>query len=312
MTGRCRCTHPPRPEAAAEQPVKVCQMPYDATLDTARVSWRRRCSTPVFSSVYRLLMMAREPVIRRWYDQMSRIDRDADMTLMNYGWASLDATHVPVRLERVDEANRYSIQLYHQVAGAVDLCGSDVLEVGSGRGGGASFIARYLEPRSMTGLDFSPRAIAFCKRHYSVPCLSFRQGNAEALPFADSSFDAVVNIESSHCYASIPVFLGEVYRVLRPGGHFLYSDYCQENRLDTLRHQLSRTGFSIQHETDISANVLKALRDDDFRKRELIKRKVPGLLRGFFNEFAGLQGTRSYNSALRRGEKIYFRFVLEK
>jgi ubiquinone/menaquinone biosynthesis C-methylase UbiE len=257
-------------------------------------------------------MMAREPVIRRWYDQMSRIDRDADMTLMNYGWASLDTGHVPVRLETVDEVNRYSIQLYHQVAGAVDLRGSDVLEVGSGRGGGAAFIARYLEPRTMTGLDFSPKAIAFCKNHYSVPNLSFQQGNAEHLPFQPSSFDAVVNIESSHCYGSIPGFLKEVHRVLRPGGHFLYSDYCQDSQLDNLRHQMSQTGFSIKSEIDISANVLKALQDDDGRKRELINRKVPAILKGFFHEFAGLQGTRSYNSALRRGEKIYFRFDLEK
>ncbi len=257
-------------------------------------------------------MMAREPVIRRWYDQMSRIDRDADMTLMNYGWASLDSSHLPLRLEEVDEVNRYSIQLYHQVAGAVDLRGSDVLEVGSGRGGGASFIARYLEPGSMTGLDFSPKAIDFCNNHYSVPSLGFRQGNAENLPFQPSSFDAVVNIESSHCYGSIPVFLKEVHRVLRPGGHFLYSDYCPENQLDTLRHQISQSGFSIKSEADISANVLKALQTDDGRKRDLINRKVPRLLKGFFYEFAGLQGTRSYNSALRRGEKIYFRFVLEK
>lgn len=257
-------------------------------------------------------MTAREPVIRRWYDQMSRIDRDADMTLMNYGWASLDPMHVPVRLEETDEVNRYSIQLYHQVAGAVDLRGCDVLEVGSGRGGGASFMARYLEPRSMTGLDFSPKAVEFCQRHYSFPGLIFRQGNAESLPFGDSSFDAVVNIESSHCYGSIRVFLREVHRVLKPGGYFLYSDYCQTNGLDSLRHHMSRTGFSITNETDISANVLKALQEDDCRKRDLIKRKVPGLLRGFFNEFAGLQGTRSYNNALRRGEKIYFRFVLQK
>ncbi|MFO7627254.1 MAG: class I SAM-dependent methyltransferase [Candidatus Fermentibacteraceae bacterium] len=266
----------------------------------------------MFSSVYKLLMMAREPVIRRWYDQMSRIDRDADMTLMNYGWASLDPSHEPVRLEEADEVNRYSIQLYHQVAGAVDLRGSDVLEVGSGRGGGASFIARYLEPRSMTGLDFSPKAIAFCNNHYSFPTLSFQHGNAERLPFQPSSFDAVVNIESSHCYGSIPGFLREVHRVLRPGGHLLYSDYCQESQLDALRHQMSQTGFSINSETDISANVLKALQIDDGRKRELINRKVPPLLKGFFYEFAGLQGTRSYNSALRRGEKVYFRFILEK
>lgn len=257
-------------------------------------------------------MKVKAPVIRRWYDQMSRIDRDADMTLMNYGWAGLDDSHCPVRLNSDDEVNRYSIQLYDQVAGAVDLTGKDVLEIGSGRGGGASYIARYLMPSSMTGLDLSPKAVDFCRNHYDVPGLVFLEGEAEKLQFLPESFDAVVNIESSHCYGSIPGFLREVHRVLRPGGHFLYSDYCPVSQLDNLRHQMSETGFSIKDERDISANVLRALEMDDPRKRDLIRRKVPGFLRGFFNEFAGLQGTRSYNSSIRRREKIYFRFVLEK
>lgn len=292
--------------------MKVCAMPFENTMVTPRVSWRCRCSTPVFSFIYRLLMKVRAPVIRRWYDQMSRIDRDAEMTLMNYGWAVLDDSHSPLSLQSEDEANRYSIQLYHQVAGAVDLRGRDVLEIGSGRGGGASYIARYLMPRTMTGLDLSPKAVDFCRKHYQVPGLEFLEGKAEDLRFLPGSFDAVVNIESSHCYGSIPGFLREVHRVLKPGGHFLYSDYCAENQLDNLRHQMSETGFSINDELDISENVLRALEMDDPRKRDLIRRKVPGVLRGFFNEFAGLQGTRSYNSALRRREKIYFRFVLEK
>lgn len=279
---------------------------------TPGVSWRCRFSTPVFSFLYRHLMKVRAPVIRRWYDHMSRIDRDAEMTLMNYGWAGLDDPKSPLVLRSEDEVNRYSIQLYHQVAGAVDLRGRDVLEIGSGRGGGASYIARYLMPGTMTGLDLSPKAVDFCRKHYQVPGLVFLEGRAEDLKFPSGSFDAVVNIESSHCYGSIPGFLREVHRVLRPGGHFLYSDYCAVNQLDNLRHQMSETGYSIRDELDISANVLRALEADDSRKRELIRRKVPGVLRGFFNEFAGLQGTRSYNSALRRREKIYFRFVLEK
>ncbi|MGH8281569.1 MAG: class I SAM-dependent methyltransferase [Gammaproteobacteria bacterium] len=32
------------------------------------------------------------------------------------------------------------------------------------------------------------------------PCLELGQGDTENLPFADQSFDAVINIESSHCY----------------------------------------------------------------------------------------------------------------
>jgi ubiquinone/menaquinone biosynthesis C-methylase UbiE len=43
-------------------------------------------------------------------------------------------------------------------------------------------------------------------------------GDAENLPFPQVSFDAVINVESAHCYGSIERFLAEVHRVLRPGG----------------------------------------------------------------------------------------------
>lgn len=287
-------------------------MPTQTALSPTGAPRASRFSSPVYSLLYRSLMKIRTPVIRRWYDHMSRIDRDADMTLMNYGWARTDDLRKPVHLEEKDETNRYCIQLYYEVAGSVDLRGKDVLEVGSGRGGGASFMSRYLKPGSMTGLELSPKAVEFCESFYSIPGLSFVEGNAERLDFGPETFDAVVNIESSHCYGSLEGFLRNVYRVLRPEGHFLYSDYCPVDRLDALRSRITETGFCIIEEADISGNILRALELDDERKRKLIRRKVPRFLRGFFHEFAGLQGTRSYNSALRRGEKTYFRFVLRK
>ncbi|QDU31359.1 Phthiotriol/phenolphthiotriol dimycocerosates methyltransferase [Anatilimnocola aggregata] len=54
--------------------------------------------------------------------------------------------------------------------------------------------------------------------------LSFVVGDAENLPFEDDTFDAVVNVESSHCYRSDPAFLAQVRRVLRTGGHVLFAD----------------------------------------------------------------------------------------
>ncbi len=47
---------------------------------------------------------------------------------MNYGWASLDPSDQALSLLPEDERNRYCIQLYHRVAGAIDLSGMDVLE----------------------------------------------------------------------------------------------------------------------------------------------------------------------------------------
>lgn len=86
----------------------------------------------------------RHPLERKWYEHMSSLHLDADVLLVNYGWASLDPTASALTLRPEDEPNRYCTQLYHCVASVVDLCGLDVLEVGCGRGRGASYVMRYL------------------------------------------------------------------------------------------------------------------------------------------------------------------------
>ena len=60
------------------------------------------------------------------------------------------------------------------------------------------------------------------------------QGDAQNLPFPDESFDAVINVEASHIYPNFERFLGEVARVLRPGGHFLYADFRNRDGLPRL------------------------------------------------------------------------------
>jgi SAM-dependent methyltransferase len=107
-------------------------------------------------------------------------------------------------LAESDEPKRFPIQLYHRTATQVDLNGKDVLEVGCGHGGGASYLTRTLHPASYTGLDLNPAGIAFCRARHNLPGRDFVRGDAENLPFPDQSFDAVINIESSHCYPRFP------------------------------------------------------------------------------------------------------------
>lgn len=90
-----------------------------------------------------------------------------EWTFMNYGFANLDGSQPELKNEE-DEKNRYFIQLYHHVVSFISLKGKKVLEVGSGRGGGSEYIKRYCEPREMIGLDFSKKAVDFCKKNYAV------------------------------------------------------------------------------------------------------------------------------------------------
>jgi ubiquinone/menaquinone biosynthesis C-methylase UbiE len=72
------------------------------------------------------------------------------------------------------------------------------------------------------------------------------------MPFPASSFDAVVNIESSHCYESMDAFLSEVCRVLRPGGQFFFADLRSTDGVNTLREQFNASGLTVEKETDIT------------------------------------------------------------
>ena len=230
---------------------------------------------------------------------------------MNYGYTPIDDQRETLRFNEADEPDRYAIQLYHHVISAVDLTNLDVLEIGSGRGGGASYVARYLKPKRLTGLDFSDRAIEFCKRTHAVDGLSFIKGDAEALPFDAERFDAVINVESSHCYGSMEAFLANVKRVLRQNGYFLYADFRNINDVALLHSLMEQSGMKILKREDITANVLRSLDLDDQRKLILIRALFRDWLLKPFQEFAGVKGSKIY-SAFQSGTMIYLHYVLQK
>jgi len=251
---------------------------------------------------------------RTWYQFLAARYRDPSWTFMNYGYRSPAApaggeTRTAPVLDAADEPDRACIQLYDLVAGAGPLAGRDVLEVGCGRGGGAAYVARYLKPRRMVAVDLAPRAVALCRARFAVPALSFEVGDAERLPFGDASFDAVLNVESSHCYGHLAAFFGEVRRVLRPGGTFLYADFRPEAELAGWQAALRDAGFEIREARDLTPGVVAALDAEDDRKRALITRLVDRPLAGIFREFAALRGSELYDE-LRRGTFQYRSFVL--
>ena len=155
-----------------------------ADLLQSRKEWKDRRTHPIFNKYF--------------YRFNSRYLTDDDTVCFNWGYEEDPPMALP--LAEADEPNRYFIQLYHRVATQVDLTGKRVLEVSCGHGGGASYLMRTLGPASYTGLDLNPVGLDFCRKKHQLPGLDFVEGNAEELPFPDQSFDAVINIEASHCY----------------------------------------------------------------------------------------------------------------
>jgi ubiquinone/menaquinone biosynthesis C-methylase UbiE len=248
-----------------------------------------------------------------WYNLISRFDTGDDLLFLNHGYAAPDGDPDTADLDPADEKNRYSIQLYHQLTASTDWHGKQALEVSSGRGGGTDWVMRTFRPRSLVGLDIAKVSTRFCRRHYSVPGLSFETGDAQAMPFADGSFDIVFNVESSLNYPDFDAYLREVDRVLRPGGRFLIADYRRRKGLRRFEAALRATGYDVVRLENISAQIIRGLELSESRKVAMIEKHAPRLLRNTIQRFARISNEDDSEYELfRGGTKGYLIAILEK
>lgn len=154
-----------------------------------------------FSGLLEAIDRGAFPKARKWlwrglYNMLSRRWHDHDWRFMNYGFLPPDAGFP---LGQDDETDRPFIGLYAQAVAGLPMNGARILEIGSGRGGGARYVSRYHEPASVTGLDYSPATVQLARRlNADVPNLTFEVGDAEKLPFADGSMDVVVKDRKRH------------------------------------------------------------------------------------------------------------------
>lgn len=195
---------------------------------------------------------------RDLYNHISRRLGESGMGVaaffLNYGYVSLGIGD-EARIEIPSRAfNRNSVRLALELMGDTALTDQRVLDVGCGRGGTVALLAEVFRAR-VTGVDLSPEAIAFCRSTHGNGT-QFEVGDAEHLPFSDSAFDVVTNIESSHTYPNLQLFFTEVRRVLTADGLFLYTDFLPVQRWAEVRILLSSLKFSTRADRDITPNVL--------------------------------------------------------
>ncbi|HKR21157.1 MAG TPA: methyltransferase domain-containing protein, partial [Pyrinomonadaceae bacterium] len=238
---------------------------------------------------------------------------------MNLGFVELGPETEPFELAEPEEPFRLFIQMYRHVLKSADLKDKDVLEIGCGAGGGAAFIARHYQPKSMTGIDLLPVNIAGAEERGAIPNLTFAIGDATSLQFADNSFDVVVNIESSHCYSSVEKFLSEVKRVLKPGGVFLYADHRpvqnewgSDRTVAALEKQVSESGLRILNEEDITENI-NAASDLSNQGKEfmLTMSGISGFEQTHFREVMHCRGSQNYEK-FKAGAWRYRCYALQK
>jgi ubiquinone/menaquinone biosynthesis C-methylase UbiE/uncharacterized protein YbaR (Trm112 family) len=105
--------------------------------------------------------------------------------------------------------------------------GDSVLETSVGTGLNFKYLPQGTK---LSGLDLSPEMLANCQnnlRRWKMDA-DLYLGNAECLPFADSSFDVVFTCGGFNFFSDRAKAIREMIRVARPGGHLMIEDETEE------------------------------------------------------------------------------------
>jgi ubiquinone/menaquinone biosynthesis C-methylase UbiE len=114
-----------------------------------------------------------------------------------------------------------------------------VLEVGCGQGVAVDLIMRRFVDAHIVAIDLDARMVKRARRRLNGhhACVEVRVGDLCALPFDDGSFDVIVDFAAVHHVPDWQVALGEIARLLAPGGQFLFEDH-DVNRHNWLARRL--------------------------------------------------------------------------
>lgn len=251
------------------------------------------------------LVSANKTTLRQLYNAVSR-ELDSGIfgryaMFLNYGYKDIGAVNCATVALPDHVLNRNCVRLVLELVGNCEVRGLDVLDIGCGRGGTIYVLDTFFAPRQVVGIDLSSRAIAFCHRNNRNQRTCYLEGDAEHVPFGAGTFDVITNVESSHNYPNLHAFYEGVYRVLRPRGHFLYTDVIRTTVLDSHRRFLERLGFELELDRDITASVLASC-DEIAAQREVVFSDVhdPDMVRYIL----GAPGSGVYND-LQSGRSEY-------
>jgi ubiquinone/menaquinone biosynthesis C-methylase UbiE len=145
----------------------------------------------------------RKAAARRWFDRRAR----------SYETGATSRWRDPVQLASLD---------------ALELTADDrVLDLACGTGRTSRLAARVAA--SVVGVDLSPEMLARATAAAAgVESLRFELADAERLPFADAEFTALVCSNAFHHYPDPSQAVGEIARVVAPGGGVVIGDACSD------------------------------------------------------------------------------------
>ena len=148
---------------------------------------------------------------------------------------SLNKDHIQRQFDR--SANSYDhvagmqrdivVDLMALLSGGDESFNGQVLDAGCGTGYGLQELAKYYPQAKLTGLDLAPEMlkIAHTQSGNQSGNAEFLQGDIEALPFADNTFDITWS-SSAIQWCDQTRAVDELLRVTKPNGEIAISTFC--------------------------------------------------------------------------------------
>lgn len=234
-----------------------------------------------------------------FYTLLHKLHIGKQIGIMNWGYANALESHIFT-------PEQFRVNMYHKVTEGLKKCQA-LLEVGCGNSHGLNMISNLAD--KTYGIDLCEENIKYGKQHFQQLILNV--DDAITLKTCSSeAFDVVVNVESSHCYPEIEKFYDNVYRVLKPGGTFCYTDFASTDFWVKFPHLVSK--FKITHEEDITKNVMvsSSLIHSYYKVKFRPFSYIPGL-RCIFESFSNSPSSETYKQ-FSSGEYKYMMFKLVK
>jgi ubiquinone/menaquinone biosynthesis C-methylase UbiE len=141
-----------------------------------------------------------------------------------------------------------------------------VLDLACGEGYGAALLAQVA--KSVTGVDLDNATILKARLKYKVANLQFVIGKAESIPIEDGLFDVVTCFETLEHSAHHQQIIGELKRMLKPGGLLILSTPEKKNYSDL-------TGYkNPYHIAELYETELKQLLSGHFRNCVVLHQRL--------------------------------------
>lgn len=119
----------------------------------------------VFNKVYYFIIYQNKIFWESLYDVLLLLYPSNQWRHVNYGYAAMTTDGKSCELDEVDEPERFHYQLFHWTTTGMNTLKKfenlTVVEISSGRGGGVYYIAKYLKPARVIGIDISTAQV--CK-----------------------------------------------------------------------------------------------------------------------------------------------------